>query len=150
MRQQIKIDDVWVEGAPEINEWCRQQVGVFPNGDPIWQEQRHTEQAIEVGPIIVTVDLSEAQCKLGAAVNYTITFSQPITVPLVVPISVSDRNGKHITNIGCDVTNGLAEGSFIMAVAGDFTVTDEAINFHHTVIAAPLKLTEQPWLRVYQ
>lgn len=101
-------------------------------------------------PIMVTVDLSEEQCKLGTSIDYTITFSQPITVPFVVPISVSDRNGNHITNIGCTVTNGIATGSFTMAVAGDFTVTDEAINYHHTVLAAPLKLVEQPWLRVYQ
>lgn len=119
----------------------------------VLQTETHTVKEYQceaVEPIIVNVDLSESQCKLGTSVDYTITFSQPITVPFVVPISVSDRNGNHITNIGCNVVDGVAIGSFTMAVAGDFTVTDEAINYHHTVITAPLELAEQPWLRVYQ
>jgi len=115
------------------------------------RKQHHKVISLDViEPILVTVELSESQCKLGAEVHYTITFDQPITVPFIVPISVSDRNGNHITNIGCTVTDGVATGSFTMAVAGDFTVTDEAINYHHTVITAPLKLAKKPWLRVYQ
>lgn len=98
----------------------------------------------------VTVVLSKTQCKLGESVAYAISFDQPITVPFVVPISIIDRNGDHVTNIGCTVTDGSASGSLIMPRAGDFTVTDEAINFHHETIKTPLKLTKQPWLRVYQ
>lgn len=129
------------ERLPVNGEWAR-----YPNG----VKKEYYEQADTKEPILVTVVLSKNQCLLGESVDYTITFDQPITVPYIVPISVSDRNNKHITNIGCTVQNGVATGSFIMGSAGDFTVTNEAINFHNTVIEAPLQLTEQPWLRVYQ
>lgn len=132
------------ERLPLDREWC-----AVIDGTRVTKKQ-YVPHSTPVDPIMVAVSLSEAQCSLGTEVGYTITFSQPITVPFVVPISVSDRNGNHITNIGCNVVDGVANGSFTMAVAGDFTVTDEAINYHHTVITAPLKLAEQPWLRVYQ
>ncbi len=115
-----------------------------------WEQKTYQTPPEEVTPIMVTVTLSETRCLLGTEIMYNITFSEAITVPFIVPISVSDRNGNHITNIGCTVTDGAATGSFTMDKAGDFTVTNEAINYHHTVIERPLELTEQPWLRVYQ
>lgn len=102
-------------------------------------------------PILgVSVTLSKYSCPVGTEVSYTVEFDQPITVPDIVPISITDRNGNHITNIGCTVTNGLSEGAFTMQSAGDFTVTNESINFHDTLIEARLMLKKQPWLRVYQ
>ena len=140
------INDSWTD----VNEEDLVSGDIYrtPSGNG-WIEQPYSVVE-EVKPITVTVALSETQCALGTLVNYNITFSEAITVPFIVPISVSDRNGSHITNIGCTVTSGVATGSFTMDRAGDFTVTNEAINYHHTVIEAPLELTEQPWLRVYQ
>lgn len=115
-----------------------------------WEQKTYQTTPEEIAPIMLTVVLSKNQCLLGESIDYTINFSEPITVLFIVPISVTDRNGNHITNIGCTVTDGVATGSFTTAKAGDFTVTNEAINYHHTVIEAKLELTEQPWLRVYQ
>ena len=115
-----------------------------------WEQKVYLAPEPEIAEITLTVILSAYQCKLGDPIDYDITFSEDITVPFIVPISVSDRNGNHVTNIGCTVTNGKSVGTFIMPSTGDFTVTNEAINYHHTVIEAPLKLTSQPWLRVYQ
>ena len=146
--QKIKVDGIWVYGIPAIDEWYKQEVATG-----VWQEQRNVEKAIEpeeLPPILITVDLSTYSCKIGEAIGYTITFSEAVTVPFIVPISVTDRNGNHVTNIGCTVTDGVATGEFTLEEAGDFTVTDEAINYHHTVITAPLKMTSEFWLRVYQ
>jgi len=100
--------------------------------------------------IKVVVLLSHQQCEIGTVVSYTITFSEPITIVSVVPISISDRNGDHVTNIGCTIVDGEASGTFMMDRAGDFTVTNEDINFHKSTITTELELTNQPWLRVYQ
>jgi hypothetical protein len=142
MNYKILVDGEWVLGTPADGEWCKAEVATNT-----WQEQRYFEPEDK---ITITVDLSAEQAALGEAVSYTVTFSEPITIPTIVPISVSDRNGKHITNIGCAVANGTATGSFTMPHAGDFTVTNEAINYHRKLITQKLELVEQPWLRVYQ
>ena len=103
-----------------------------------------------VEPITLTVTLDKYQCKIGEEVNYTIEFSKPLTVDYIVPISVTDRQGNHITNIGCTIKDGKASGSFSMSVAGDFTVTNESINFHEIAIDTELKIANEFWLRVYQ
>ena len=107
-------------------------------------------EPVKPEPITLTVTLDKYQCKIGGTVNYTIDFSENITIPDVVPISVTDRQGKHITNIGCKITDGKATGSFSMSVAGDFTVTNESINFHKISIDTELKIANEFWLRVYQ
>jgi hypothetical protein len=136
--------DSWIKREPSQGEKYR----VIVNGQielvSFWNE------SLKESPIMVTVSLSKERCTVGELVDYTIDFSEPITVQDVVPISVSDRNGNHVTNIGCTVIDGSASGSFIMEKAGDFTVTNEAINYHRKQINAVLELTEQPWLRVYQ
>ncbi len=104
----------------------------------------------KVKVIDVTVTLSDDSCLIGTPIEYLIEFSESVTVPGIVPISITDRNGNHVTNIGCSIKSGKANGSFTMDKAGDFTVTDKAINYHKTAIIADLKLTSQPWLRVYQ
>ena len=104
----------------------------------------------DVTPITLTVTLDKYQCKIGEEVNYTIEFSKPLTVDYIVPISVTDRQGNHITNIGCTIKDGKASGSFSMLVAGDFTVTNESINFHKIAIDTELKIANEFWLRVYQ
>lgn len=142
------IEEIWVDCTQEdliVGDTYR----ISLNGLG-WQIRKYTAEAEAPDPIMVTVSLDKTNCAVGDTVNYDITFSESITVPYIVPISVSDRNGNHVTNIGCTVTDGSATGLFAIERAGDFTVTDEAINFHHTVIEAPLKLTNQPWLRVYQ
>ncbi|MCP4060773.1 MAG: hypothetical protein GY820_35105 [Gammaproteobacteria bacterium] len=100
--------------------------------------------------IDITVTLSDDSCLIGAPIEYLIEFSENVTVPGIVPISITDRNGNHVTNIGCSIKDGKASGTFTMGKAGDFTVTDEAINYHKAAIIADLRLTSQPWLRVYQ
>ena len=141
------INGNWEETTQE--ELVGGDVYRIPVGQGGW-EQKIYITPVEETIITLTVALSETQCTLGTPINYTVTFSENITVPFVVPISVSDRNGNHITNIGCTVTDGVATGTFTMDRAGDFTITNEAINYHHTVIEATLELDEQPWLRVYQ
>lgn len=151
------VNGNWVETTQE--ELVNGDVYRIPIGGKVindvltgngWEQKTYQTPSAEPDPIMVTVALSETQCALGEPITYTITFSEAITVPFIVPISVSDRNGNHITNIGCTVTDGAASGSFTMAQAGDFTVTNEAINYHHNAITESLKLVEQPWLRVYQ
>ena len=150
MRTQIKNNDVWVNGKPKLNEWFRKQVGTLSDGNAIWQEQRNIK-AVPTNPAItLTVTLDKYQCSVGDTVNYTIDFSESITAPSIVPISVTDRQGKHITNIGCTITDGKATGSFSMPVAGDFTVTNESINFHKISIGTELEIANDFWLRVYQ
>lgn len=114
-------------------------------------------------PLSVTVTLDKTSAKLvngEAIVNYTIEFDEPIESPIAitVPISITDRNNMHVDNIGLDIEANLPtkifSGSFAIEKRGDFTVTDEAINFHEStgmnIINRPLKLIKQPWLRVYQ
>ena len=113
--------------------------------ESIYKTPEEPEQIISV-----TVTLDKSSCLIGDTVAYTVTFSEPITINDVVPISVIDRNGVHVSNIGCNVNNGVATGTFNTNKAGDYTVTNEAINFHKNLIAANLVLTEQPWLRVYK
>lgn len=146
MITKIYVNGEWVEGEPTQDG---QKYRVYLNETPESGYSELTYKVDALEPIMVTVSLDKSQCEIGTAVNYDISFSEPITVPFIVPISVSDRNGNHIRNIGCSVTDGVATGSFTMNESGDFTVTDEAINYHHTVIERPLKLVEQPWLRVY-
>ena len=98
----------------------------------------------------IQFNLSKTQCGVGESVDFEVQFSRPITVPQVVPISVSDRNGNHVTNIGISIVDGRAVGRFTPPHAGDFTVTNEAINYHRVLIDAELQLISQPWLRVYQ
>jgi len=113
-------------------------------------EYQEPTPAVEEDAIILTVTLGKDIAQVGEPVNYTIEFSEPITVPGIVPISVSDRNGMHVTNIGTEIRAGVASGTFIMDRAGDFTVTEEAINFHKGRIPRKLKLGNLVWLRVYQ
>ena len=122
------------------------------------------DSAIEVKePILVTVFLDRNSAKLvagGVLINYTITFGEPIEslIDMDIPISITDRNGDHVDNIGLSIIANTPKeefkGSFVIDKRGDFTVTDEAINFHEStgmnLIPKPLKLTNQPWLRVYQ
>lgn len=146
----LHIDGHWLTEAAEIGETILVTNGEkAKGGDYAGHTEVYTEKA-EEAPIEVDLTLSTEQCAVGETVTYDITFSENITVPVKVPISVFDRNGQHVTNIGCDVTDGKSSGSFVMQSAGDFTVTDEAINYHRKVIDKELKLKVQPWLRVYQ
>ena len=36
MKTQILVDEVWVDGAPEVGEWYRKEVA-----QEVWQEERH-------------------------------------------------------------------------------------------------------------
>lgn len=147
------IDSEWVDCTePELNEGDVYRVpvgGDISKGTNGWHQRTFVTEKQEES-ILLTVSLSEVSCLIGSAVDYEITFSESISVPYIVPISVSDRNGNHVTNIGCSVKDGKATGSFKLDSAGDFTVTNEAINFHNSLITKKLKLTSQPWLRVYQ
>ena len=113
-----------------------------------WEQKKYPKQDLD--PIIVTVTLSKYKCLLGDSVEYSINFSEPLTVDQIVPISVTDRNGDHVTNIGCSVNNGVSSGSFTMTETGDFTVTNESINYHSSSIPVKLKIDKEFWLRVYQ
>lgn len=151
------INDNWVDcSESELvnNDIYRVAVGgKLVNGKLVnngWEQKQHYTPEPAIEPVEITVELSAYQCKLGATIDYTITFSQSITVDGVVPISISDRNGNHVMNIGCIVNKGKSSGSFTMSNTGDFTVTNKAINFHKKSIMSELVLTEQPWLRVYQ
>ena len=119
-------------------------------GDYAGHTSIYTIEAVLPKPITLTVTLDKYQCKIGEEVNYTIEFSKPLTVADIVPISVTDRQGNHITNIGCTIKDGKASGSFSMLVAGDFTVTNESINFHKISIDSQLEIANEFWLRVYQ
>ena len=131
------------ERLPVDLEWAR-----FPSGVKKQYSKPVAEESIQA--IILDVTLDKYQCLVGDNVNYTIDFSESITVASIVPISVTDRQGRHITNIGCTITDGKAKGSFSMPVAGDFTVTNESINFHKISIGTELKIANDFWLRVYQ
>lgn len=136
--------------------------GEMPEDNSTYDGDKFTPP-VKTSPILVNVTLDKNSAKLVngvVTVNYTIEFSEPIVSPVNVdvPISVTDRNGLHVDNIGLSVTANTPTteftGSFSIEKRGDFTVTDEAINFHEStnmnIIARKLKLVKQPWLRIYQ
>ena len=137
------------EREPKAGEWSRVTDSENTKFVKYCQHVDRTPKKT-VEPITLTVTLDKYQCKIGEEVNYTIEFSKPLSVDDIVPISVTDRQGKHITNIGCTITDGKASGLFSMPVAGDFTVTNESINFHKISIDSQLEIANEFWLRVYQ
>ncbi len=139
--------DRWSKGEPVDGEWVAY---IGADGGRIETYFNRELSPSREPTAYITVTLSDTSCLVGTPIEYLIEFSEDITVPGIVPISITDRDGNHVTNIGCSIENGKASGSFTMGKAGDFTVTDKAINYHKTAIIADLKLISQPWLRVYQ
>lgn len=49
MRTQIKVNGVWVDGSPAINEWFREEVLTSNTDDKaisVWQERRNTPEPL--------------------------------------------------------------------------------------------------------
>jgi hypothetical protein len=144
------LNSSWVECGDNVKKGFLYDAGEF-------------SAPLDGEPIFVYVSLSETSAKLiddTVSVGYTIKFSEDIESPvdINVPISITDRNGDHVDNVGLYIpantpTSEFA-GEFATNKRGDFTVTNDAINFHEStgmnIINRKLILATQPWLRVYQ
>ena len=83
MRQQIKINAVWVDGAPEINARYKQQVGEFYNGTPVWEIRVNTPITPEPLPAIRIISLRAFFERLPSGVGVSIEESTDVDVKTV-------------------------------------------------------------------
>ena len=143
INQVLDSDGNWIDGSPtEEGQEYRVQI---PVGEGFGYEYR--KHSTISSTLEITVVFDSELCTIEHVVLYTITLGEPLNID-VFPLSIMDRNGNHVTNLACKVTDGQGSGTVAFDSAGDYTVTNNGLNYHHNVLTQDLVLTTQPWIRV--
>jgi len=119
----------------------------------VYGEYHGEDQTIEDRPppyIELTVSVDKSQYKVGELITFTGEFNdKSLSIP-IIPISVLNRDGQHVDNIGVQVNKGVISGSAKFDKTGDFYINNKGINFHKNVIPIELKLLREIMFRVYR
>lgn len=117
-------------------EWVDVNESDLVNGDIYrisigggWQQQVYQEPE----PVInITMTGDKAVMTLGDTLNFTVSFDDK-TFTDHVTISVTDRDGLQVDNIGIEMVNGeCSNGTYTPVKSLDYFVTNEGINFYNT------------------
>lgn len=100
--------------------------------------------------IDLEVAVDKSQYKIGEIITFTGEFSDDsLNIP-IVPITILDRNGQHVDNIGVEVKDGLINGAVKFNKPGDYYITNKGINYHKNLLPIELRLKKEVSFRVYR
>ena len=138
MKTQIKKEGEWIFGTPSINEWYREEVGTFSNGDIAWLEKRNV--VLEPEPELIQITITDINGPNTKRVNSDFTsascyelkdihISGTVNVPdRIVEMTVSRDDGRLFFFEG-EIKNGLFNVIFNFPTVGRFTYSDFEANF---------------------
>jgi hypothetical protein len=102
----------------------------------------YANYVIDFPPIVeVEFSLSTSLAAVGQEITYIVRTDPTINKPdAIIPLSITDRNGQHVGNIGLVFENGIAQGAVSFSKTGDYYITEEAINFHADMLGTTIKI----------
>jgi len=100
--------------------------------------------------IDLEVAVDKHQYAIGEIITFTGEFSDKSLNISIVPITILDRNGRHVDNIGVEVKEGLISGAVKFNKPGDYYISHEGINYHKNIIPIELRLKKEVSFRVYR
>lgn len=95
--------------------------------------------------LIITVDKTDVD--VGEAVTYSGSFDPPLDIPRI-PLSLVDREGKHVKNVKVSSVSGIVSGTFKFDKSGDYRITNSGINHHKHIFKTNIKLQDEILIRV--
>ena len=130
MRKQIKVNGVWAEGVPSIDEWYRQEVATN-----VWQEQRNI--AVIEDPAPISIDIASVSGSVMHNSTFTkatvyeetnITISGTLLIPdqtFSLPIL---RNDGRLFIFLAEVVGGAFSVVVNFPTCGSFSYSDDEAN----------------------
>ena len=98
--------------------------------------------------LMLSVSVDKTQYKVNDIVKFEGVFENDSVNIQDLPITILDRDGKHVDNIAVNVVNGVISGEVTFDKTGDYYITHRGINFHRDVFTAELILETEIKFRV--
>jgi hypothetical protein len=103
---------------------------------------KYADYVLDYPPVVeIEISLSTSLAVVGQEITYIIRTDPAINRPATtIALSISDRNGQHVGNIGIVFIEGIAQGVVSFSKTGDYYITEEAINFHASTLGTTIKI----------
>lgn len=143
MRQQIKVNGIWIDGVPSVNEWYRQQVSALSNGEPVWQEQRNVEVVEPVEADVFTTANESVKINGNPAVGFQSVYFGVTGDSVNMSFDIVDGNGAlqaQLDSTALGYPPILALPVLKVVNGNDASIVDE-VYFSTTLVAGVITVT---------